>query len=291
MGAMTRVVLVAAAIAAAAVAGVLLLGRAPGVPGVTPASPLTVHTSFDPPIALFGDRMIANVVVLADRQALDTSRLRITDDVAPLSRLGTAEVSRTTQGRLLTVSIAVPTVCLDEQCLAGKGSMLLRLPAARAEAPRRGGGVEHATAAWPRLELRSRVDAADLAASPLPFRSDTSAPAVTYRIAPATLALLLDILAALLVVAGIALATWQVLSQSRRRRSVDGRTDLERALALVREAETRSPRDRRLAVGLLARLLRPRDPALAGAAGDLAWSEPQPAAEAVAELADRVEPA
>lgn len=289
MGAMTRVALAAAAVAAAAVIGVLLLGRPPGVAGVTPQSPLTVRTSFDPPLALFGDRVIAHVVVLADRHALDTSRLRIADDVAPLSRLGASQVLRTTQGRLLTVSIAVPTVCLDEQCLAGKGSVLLRLPVARAEAPRRGGGVERATAPWPTLELRSRVDAADLAASPLPFRSDTRPPDVTYRIAPGTLALLLDILAAFLVVAGVALAARQAVVQTRRRGPVDRRSELERALELVREAETRTPRDRRLAVGLLARLLRPRDPALAGDAGDLAWSEPQPAAAAVAELADRVE--
>lgn len=288
---MTRVLLVAAAVAAAAVAAVLLLGRAPDIASVTPAAPLTVRTSFDPPIALFGDRVVANVVVLADTQVLETSKLHINDDVAPLSRLGASQVSRTTQGRLLTVSIAVSTVCLDEQCLADKGPMLLRLPAARAEAPRREGGTEQAKAAWPVLELRGRVDTSDLAKSPLPFRSDTSAPAVTYRIAPGTLALLLDVLAALLVVAGIALATWQVVSHARRRRSIDGRTDLERALALVREAQTRTPRDRRLAVGLLARLLRQRDAALAGPAGDLAWSEPQPAADTVAELADRVEQA
>jgi len=288
---MTRVLLVAAAVAAAAVAAVLLLGRAPDVGGAAPEAPLTVRTSFDPPIALFGDRVVATIVVLADTHVLDTSKLRWSDDVAPLARLGSPQVSRTTQGRLLTVSIAVPTVCLDEQCLADKGPMLLRLPAARAEAPRRGGGTEHAKAAWPVLELRGRVDASDLAKSPLPFRSDTSAPAVTYRIAPGTLAVLLDVLAVLLVVAGIALATSQVVSRTRRRRAVDRRTDLERALALVREAQSRTPRDRRLAVGLLARLLRPRDAALAGTAGDLAWSEPQPAADAVAELADKVEQA
>lgn len=286
---MTRVVLAATAIAAATVAGVLLLGREPDVPAVAPTAPLTVRTSFDPPIALFGDRVVAHVVVTADRHALDTSRLRISDDVAPLARLGAAQVSRTTQGRLLTVSISLPTVCIDEHCLAAKGPMLLRLPVVRAEAPRRGGGVERATAAWPMLELRSRVDASDLAASPLPFRGDTSAPDLTYRIAPGTLARLLDLLAVMLVVAGVALAAWQAVAQARRRRSVDGRTELERALALVREAQTRPPRDRRLAVGLLARLLRPRDAALAGDAADLAWSEPQPAADAVGELADRAE--
>jgi hypothetical protein len=112
---------------------------------------------------------------------------------------------------------------------------------------------------------------------------------VTYRVAPKTLARLLDVLAALLVATGLALASRQALALMRRRRAIDRRSDLERALALVRDAQTRSPRDRRLATGLLARVLRSRDAALARDAGDLAWSEPQPPPEALGSLADRAE--
>jgi hypothetical protein len=66
-------------------------------------------------------------------------------------------------------------------------------------------------------------------------------------------------------------------------------TGLERALALAREAEERPTPDRRRALGLLARLLGSRDPHLAGAADDLAWSAPPPTSDAVADLVTQVE--
>ena len=284
MGTLTRLALVAVVGVAAAVAAVLLIGRAAPIHGVRPTAPLVVHTSFDPPAAQFGDRIVARVVVLADRGALETSKLHVTEDVAPLSALGPARVSRTERGRLLVVAYELPAVCVTEQCLAKR----LRLPAARAEAPRRDGGVARVKTAWPVLEIRGRVTAADLARSRPPLRGDTSAPAVSYRIAPATLSFLLDLAAVVLAAAGVALAAWRAAVLMRRRRAPEIRDELERALALVREAETRPPEDRRRAVGLLARLLRPRDERLAGDADDLAWSEPKPPPDELAALAERV---
>jgi hypothetical protein len=283
VGALTRLALIAVAAIAAAVAAVLLIGRAAPLHGVRPSAALVVRASFDPPAAQFGDRVVARVVVLADRGVLDTSKLHVTEDVAPLTALGAARISRTVRGQLLVVSYELPAVCVTEQCIAKR----LQLPAARAEAPRRGGGVVRVKTAWPVLEIRGRVTAADLAARPR-LRSDTSMPSVTYRIAPATLSFLLDLAAALLAAAGVALGAWQAAALLRRRRASDTRDELERALALVREAETRPPEDRRRAVGLLARLLRQRDERLAGDAGELAWSEPKPAPEQLAALAERV---
>ena len=288
MGTLTRIALATVAAIAAAVSAVLLLGRAAPVHGLQPAAALTVRTSFDPPAAQFGDRLVARVVVLADRRALDTSRLRVTEDVAPLAQLGSARVTRTTRGRLLVVSYDLPAVCVTEDCLAATGPKRLQLPPARAEAPRRGGGVARVETAWPVLELRGRVTAADLAPSSPPLRQDTSAPAVSYRIAPATFSLLLDVVSAVLAAAGVALAAWQAALLARRRRTSDARSEIERALALVREAASRPPEDRRRAVGLLARLLRRRNELLAGDAGDLAWSEPKPTPEELAALAERV---
>ena len=284
MGALTRLALIAVAAIAAAVTAVLLIGHAAPVHGVPPATALVVRASFDPPAVQFGDRVVARVDVLADRSVLDTSKLHVTEDVAPLTALGAARVSRTVRGRLLVVSYELPTVCVTEQCIAKQ----LQLPAARAAAPRRGGGVVRVKTAWPVLEIRGRVTAADLTRSRPPLRSDTSMPSVTYRIAPATLSFLLDLAAALLAAAGVALGAWQAAVLLRRKRAFDTRDELERALALVREAETRPPEDRRRAVGLLARLLRQRDERLAGDAGDLAWSEPKPAPEQLAALAERV---
>jgi hypothetical protein len=235
----------------------------------------------------FGDRVVAHVVVLADRGVLDTSKLQVTEDIAPLTPLGATHVRRTVRGRLLAVSYDLPAVCLSDSCIAPAGAKTLRLPAVHAQAPRRSGGTVQATGVWPRLAVGTRVSAADLKPARPPFRADTSLPAVTYRIAPGTLTLVLDVVAALLAAAGVGLAVRRAVVV-RRRRTVDTRGALERALALVRDAESRDPEDRRRAVGLLARVLHRRDDGLAGVAGDLAWSEPEPAPGELAALVSRV---
>jgi hypothetical protein len=109
----------------------------------------------------------------------------------------------------------------------------------------------------------------------------------TYRIAPNTLVLLLAALAAALAAAGVAFAVRQVAAV-RRLPKPDTRSVLERALALVRDAESQPVEDRRRAVGFLARVLHRRNEQLARAADDLAWSEPTPAPDELAALADRV---
>jgi hypothetical protein len=138
------------------------------------------------------------------------------------------------------------------------------------------------------LRIGGRVKMADLARSRPPFRSDLSTPAATYRIAPKTLALLLDIAAALLASAGAGVASWRALTLLQRRRRLDTRSELERALAAVRAAESADLEQRRRAVGLLARLLAKRNLRLAAAAAALAWSEPKPTPVELAGLADRV---
>jgi energy-converting hydrogenase Eha subunit A len=248
---------------------VLALSRAAPVRGVQPRAALTVHASFEPPVVQFGDRVVARVVVLADRAALDTSRLRVTQDIAPLSALSAAHVTRTTRGRLLVVTYEAPATCIVDACLAAS----LRLPQAQAEAPRRAGGTAHAHAAWPVLRVGSRVTAADLKAAQPPLRADTSAPAVGYRIAPGTLSHLLEALAVLLVLAGVGFAAWQASVLVRlRQRTTDRRSDVAFALELVRAAASRPSEDRRRAVGLLARVLRRRDDQLAKTADELACS-------------------
>ena len=77
-------------------------------------------------------------------------------------------------------------------------------------------------------------------------------------------------------------------AQRRRGRAAEG-GELERALRLAREAESRPPPDRRRALGLLARLLGTRDGRLAGAASELAWAKPQPEREAMSGLVAEIE--
>jgi len=267
---------------------VLLLTAVGGSARAAAAPELTVSAAFDPATVLFGDRIVARVVVHADRDALDTNRLRIVADISPLTPLGRAHVSNSVHGPRLVVTYEVAAVCIVEQCLATHGARSLRLPSARVGAPRRGGGLAQARAVWPVLRIGGRVKMADLARSRPPFRSDLSTPAATYRIAPKTLALLLDIAAALLALAGVGVASLRALTLLRRRRRLDTRSELERALAAVRAAESAPLDERRRAVGLLARLLAKRNLRLAGDAADLAWSEPKPTPVELAGLADRV---
>ena len=72
------------------------------------------------------------------------------------------------------------------------------------------------TARWPSLHVTSRIAAADLAAATPPFRGDTLPPPPAYRIAPDTLALVLDVLAALLAAAGVGLVTSNAFALARR---------------------------------------------------------------------------
>jgi hypothetical protein len=93
----------------------------------------------------------------------------------------------------------------------------------------------------------------------------------------------------LLALAAVLVGAWTAATFVRRRRRAEPLTGIERALALVREAERRPASDRRRAVGLLARLLGSRDPGLAGTADDIAWSAPPPTPDALSQLAGRVE--
>ncbi len=281
---MTRIAAAAVATGALLAALVLVVAHTSRVGGVAPTRVLEVHTSFEPPLVQFGDEVVAHVVVLADRGAVDTSRLRIVSDLAPLTRLSADRVTRTTRGRLLVVTVVTRALCSSDACLAPR----LRLPAVRVEGPLRAGGTARANAVWPVLAVDSRVTASDLKPARPPLRADTSVPATTYRIAPATLARLLDIVAVLLVLAGVGFAVMQAGAVLRRTRR-DSRTDVERALALVRQAAAREPDDRRRAAGLLARVLRTRDARLSADADDLAWSRPQPTSDRLVELADRVD--
>ncbi len=93
----------------------------------------------------------------------------------------------------------------------------------------------------------------------------------------------------MLALAAAALAVLEARGLARRRRGEPTVDELERALRLAREAETRPPPDRRRALGLLARLLDRRDRRLSGAASELAWAEPEPERAALATFVADVE--
>jgi hypothetical protein len=287
MGPLMRVGLVAAAVAAAAVAAVLVIGRSGSVPPIEPTAPLAVRATLDPAAAQVGDRIVARVVVALDRSAVRTGTLSLTDDLAPLTQLAAATTSRDVRGTLELVTVSVPVACVTDPCVAHSGVTHISLPRVRVRVKARDGKVETVVRAWPGLDVRARVAAADLSAAQPPFIADSSPHAVSYRLSPALLAALLDALAALLAVGSVALIAWQALAVHRRRRPVRETGELERALRLAREAEARPPADRRRALGLLSRVLPSRSLSLA--ARDLAWSKPVPEPTTLEEIVAEVE--
>ncbi len=257
---------------AGAVVGLLVLGHSASVPAIAPSAPLQVAASFDPAVPQFGDRILARVVVALDTNMVRSQSLKLSDDLAPLTQLGPARMSRSTHGSLELVTAVIPVSCLSVACTARSGVARVALPVVSASVLRANGRVVRASASWPALEVRGRVTAPDLAANSPPFEADTAPPPAIYRIAPTTLASLLDVIAALCALAAVALAGWQASLLLRRRGPQPGA--LEQALRLAREAQQRPAPDRRRALALLGRALG-RD-RRSGAARTLAWSEPVP---------------
>jgi hypothetical protein len=295
MGALRRIAASTAAriagvcvlVLAGAVAALLALGSSASGPAPAPApsAPVEVAASFAPPVAEFGDRILARVTVALDTRRVRPQTLRLADDLAPLTQLGAAQTSRSTQGSLELVTVVVPVSCLSAPCVARSGVARVGLPLVHVSVQARDGRIARALAAWPTMSVRGRVTASDLAAHPLPFEAGTSPPASTYRIAPGTLGALLDLLAALCALGAIAFAGWeaQLRIKSRRRQP----SALERALRLTREAERRPAPDRRRALALLGRAL-DRDQR-SSAVRRLAWSEPVPEPHELEELVSDLE--
>ncbi|MGH2849875.1 MAG: hypothetical protein ACRDLP_04600, partial [Solirubrobacteraceae bacterium] len=156
-GASIRVGAVCAAVGAGAIAGLLVLSHSTSAPAIAPTAPLVVATSFDPPVAQFGDRVLARVVVAVDTSRVQPNTLRFTDDLAPLTELGPADTSRSTRGRLELVTAVVPVSCLSAPCVAAKGAARVGLPLVRVSARAPDGRTLRASAAWPTLAVRGRV--------------------------------------------------------------------------------------------------------------------------------------
>jgi hypothetical protein len=271
------------------VAATALLLAAGSFASAASAAPIVVRATFDTATVQFGDAIGAHVVVVLDTTRVRESSLHLVDDAAPLTPVSTPETSRTPEGDTITIAVSRTFSCLSSPCVAARGDASPALPRVTATVQARDGTTLHATAAWPALNVSGRVTSADLARARPPFRASTVPPPPTYRIAPGTLAWLLDGLALALALGAAGLAASHGRRLARRRRGTPQTDELERALRLAREAESRPPPDRRRALGLLARVLRARARPLSGTASDLAWARPEPEPEAVATFVTDVE--
>jgi hypothetical protein len=244
--------------------------------GAAAAAPIAVRATFDTVTVPFAGVIHTRVVVLLDAARVHPDSLRIVDDLAPLTSLSPGRTTRTTQGDTVTVTLTRTFSCLSSNCVSESGDASPALRPVKATVVTVGGTTLRIGAEWPALHVQGRVSKADLGRRRPPFRASTAAPSPSYRLAPSTLAWLLDGVAVVLALAGAALALYEARRRARRRRGEPTISELERALRLAHEAEDRPPPDRRRALGLLARLLAVRDRRLSGTASDLAWAEPDP---------------
>ena len=280
MGAVRWIWIGSIAAAALAAAAVVAIAHGDGSGGSGPAPAARVDASLDHTAVDFGDPVTATVTVTAPGNAA----IRVEQELAPLTELGRPRITRVTHGETQTLTYAVRGSCLDDRCLGTSGAERVALRPATVTV-----GGRKSTAAWPVLEVQRRVTPADAARARPPLRSDATPRPVTYRVSPDRLATALGVVAALLAAAGVLLAGATATGIYRRRQTPEPLTGLERALALARDAGRRPAPDRRRALELLARLLGSRDPSLADEAEQLAWSEPAPTPDALADLVTEVQ--
>jgi hypothetical protein len=288
VGALIRFAAVVGAIAFAATVLLVLSHNTSSPPSEAVGAP-TMRTSFDPPAAQFGDAVTLHIAARLDNRTVLPATFHLTSGVAPLTQLGPSRTTQTTRGHVSVISISIPTSCIVDACIARQGETPIRLPVATAQVTGSDGRPRPVATTWPKLLIGSRVTTRDLARQAPPLRTDTQPSAPTYRIAPRTLARLLDAAAVLLAAVGIAAGARQLTAIVRDRRRPAGVDQLAEALRYLHESRSRPAPDRRRAIGMLARVLERRGHEHADVSNDLAWSRTAPSADSAADLAAQIE--
>jgi hypothetical protein len=290
-------VLLAALVGAVIVAaGVVLVIQASGDGGGSSISPprasmTVVSTSVRPAAPHFGEPVVAELVVVGDKAAVDPATVRVTPDFSPYEPIGPREVRRTETATRVRWHFRFAVRCLKEGCAPEGSRRTMDFPgAAVVYRFRSAPGPSTAIVDWPEFEVTARVR--DDALAPEKWRADvTSLPAVSYQRSPTTLAAALVGGSVVLALIGVVLVWF--LARPREIEALQGPepevvslTPLERALQLAREAalDGDSP-ERRKAFERVARELGAEGfPGLADRARALAWSAGPANAAAVDEL-------
>jgi hypothetical protein len=241
---------------------------------------------------LFGDSVRARVELIVDTERVDPDSVEIGANFEPYRELRPVELTRSEDGTITKLRYDYVLGCLVSRCLP-RGTGRVELGGVAVNYLRRGESEPSAaTVEWVPIRAAGRIDPNELEQAAL--RSDLrDLPSASYRVSPRTVELVALVLAVLFAV-GAAILILRLLPLDRLAtglgaRFVDKRSPLEQALELVREsAASGSPEEERRALERLAvELRRTRNPALAGDASRLAWSQPVPAG--IDPLSDEVE--
>jgi hypothetical protein len=283
---------IATAGAAALVVGLALgqfwLGRDGSEGAAAPSELVTVEAGLSTSVHAFGDPVAATVDVLVDTRQIDLGSVTVQPIFDPYQQVGRPRVTRSQHGPLGQIRFEYRLVCLEEGCDAAgaQGVNDFRSARVRYRFKDRPGNAFEAFD-WPLLQVASRVADADV--EEIAWRADDNAlPAVSYRVSPLPVALVLLLVACAGAAGAVLLARrlwWpQRAADSALTGDVVVRSPLEQAFAaaLHASADADAP-ERRRALERVARELGAlgKDD-LAREARALAWS---PRASTSAEVA------
>lgn len=270
------------------------------------ADGIEVRASIVPRTILFGDTIAGHVDVMLDRRRVDPSSVRVSTDFVPWEVVGEPERVRRDAGTTTHLRTTFRLRCTSSPCLPANQSAALEFNRARVSFARLGADAAERTSVgveWPLLLVYSRFAIANVegptgSANPNPWQADfLSLPAVSYRVSPGLLVVVLLVFAGVLAIAGAALASVAIprrgpVAEPEPEPEPEPEitlTPLEQALVLLEDANrTNGIEDRRRALELVFEVLVDDQPELARAARALAWSEDAPLVEDTSGLASRV---
>jgi hypothetical protein len=265
-------------------------------------TPIAAAGTISPEIALFGDTVDARIDVTLDRTQIDPRLVHAKAAFAPWLRVGTPVVERHDSGDTTFLRWSYVLRCLDSACVPSRGPLKFDFnPAKVSYLSPQGDATERLVvdAHWPALLVHSRLDAADATQrDPLraPWHADlTSLPAVTYRIGPWSLVVVL-LAAGIAFLVAAAILFYRLLPERREVIELPPPppkpvlSPLEQALVLLEAHATEDGvAERRRALELVAEELAGWDErSLERRARTLAWSEDEPAPAATQALAAMV---
>lgn len=288
--------LLAAAVALGVVAGLLLQSRDDRSSRQPRGRTMTISTSVQPRVQLFGDPVTARIDLLFDRRRVlpASNKIRIDAPFRPYELVGEPKLEHAESGDLVHLRYTYRLLCLDRRCASGGPRTDVQLPPVRvfyslADIRQRAND----SAEWPTVSVASQLTRADLQQAR--WRANRDLPSVSYAITPGTLAALLAAAATLALLAaaavGAPLFAWErTAPEADGTMAEDELPPLDRALATVRRVfDAGDVPDRRRALERLSRELgRAGEPELAARARGLAWSPEPPSRGEVDTLATDV---
>lgn len=284
-------------VAAGTVAAIAMLREDRGVKGpVLTTDLIAVRADVLPHEHLFADSLTARVDVLLDRAFVKPESVRVQQNFAPFRVQGKVRREREDLGDTTHLTYVYRLDCLrGDPCLPDEEGRTYELPEVRVSYVVTEIGDRTTTRVpIPVLTGTSRLLGASIDRPA--FRADPRAvPPPTYRVSPTALAAGALGVAGLLVLAALALIVPLVpigfVQRWRARRKLARRTDLERALAHLRDTapEGESGEVRPALERLASELGRAESDDLAVQTRRLAWSEPPPVEDEIGGLSDDVE--